>query len=48
MKWLMKQLGKWLAVAVVLAGLAIVAYAVIGDFGPPQSEQTIPVTIDVN
>ncbi len=47
----MGRLIKWLFYFLVLAALALVAYAYVGpffgaDFSPPQSEVRVPVELD--
>lgn len=47
----MGRLIKWLFYLLVLAGIALVAYAYVGpffgaDFSPPQSEIRVPVELD--
>ncbi len=47
MKWLIRWLLKWVAVLALLALAAVAVYALVGNFDPPQADQTRPVTIDV-
>lgn len=47
----MGRLIKWLFYLLVLAGIALVAYAYVGpffgaDFSPPQSERRVPVELN--
>ncbi|MHA6324067.1 hypothetical protein [Roseivivax sp. CAU 1753] len=49
----MGRLLKWLFYLVVLAGIALVGYAYLGeffgaDFSPPQAEIRHPVDLDVD
>ncbi len=50
----MLRLLKWLLVLAVLAGLGFVAFALLGpvlmpgEFAPPQTEITQPVTLEFN
>lgn len=47
----MGRLIKWLFYLLILAGVALVAYAYVGpffgaDFNPPQTERRLPVELD--
>lgn len=47
----MGRLLKWLFYLLVLASLALVAYAYVGpifgaDFSPPQTERRLPIQLD--
>ncbi|WP_255417481.1 hypothetical protein [Maritimibacter sp. 55A14] len=38
---------KFLAILVILGGVALTGYAYLGDMTPPREEVTQPVTLDV-
>ncbi|WP_417721734.1 hypothetical protein [Salipiger sp.] len=49
----MGRIFKWLLILLLLAGVALVAYAYVGpffgaDFSPPQTEIHQPVDLDGN
>ncbi|WP_417724917.1 hypothetical protein [Salipiger sp.] len=49
----MGRIFKWLLILLLLAGVALVAYAYVGpffgaDFSPPQTEIRQPVDLDGN
>ena len=51
-KTFMLSIIKWLVYLLILAGIALVAYAYVGpflgvDFAPPTQEITTPLTLDV-
>jgi len=42
------RLLKLVLVLAILGAIGLVAFAYLGDLAPPQSPQTMPVTLDAN